>query len=429
MKNQHMKNLIFFLLAVLLTGCTNFNQLKKEVKRLDEQCHITGKFMESGINGSTNYGVVFKPQSDGSMRIVDVGMVPPEGMGIGFSLPLDTNYFFAVFRDTNGDQRYSEGEPAWAYGTPSPVVFGKDRRTGPIPIRFSTEAETFPRDLLTALRAARGNRKMQDLQSGGQVALAIGEIVTLSDERFSYENAQKGLWEPASALNAQGVGVYFLERYDPKRIPVLFVHGAAGTPQQWSYFAEHFDQKRYQLWFYSYPSGLRLDDCATVLNRIITELHSQYGFTDLHVVAHSMGGLVSRRFIQMNVMDNNQPYIGKFVSISSPWKGHEVAALGVKYAPATIPSWIDMQTGSDFTRRLYEQSIASQVHYSLAFTFAGQQSVLLPESNDGAVSVDSQLKAEAQAEAVRIHGFNETHISILQSDEAIRWVEDALRVW
>jgi hypothetical protein len=142
-----------------------------------------------------------------------------------------------------------------------------------------------------------------------------------------------------------------------------------------------------------------------------------------------MGGLVSRRFIQMNVIDHHQTYISKFVSISTPWKGHEAAALGVKYAPAAIPSWIDMRTGSDFTRHLYEQSLAPQVHYSLAFTFAGHQSMVLPESNDGVVSADSQLKAEAQAEAVRMHGFNETHTSVLQSDEVIRWVENVLGTW
>ncbi|HWN93863.1 MAG TPA: alpha/beta fold hydrolase [Methylomirabilota bacterium] len=406
----------------LASGCA-FLKLNQEVARLQTQCYITGDLSGAPVAG-TNYAIVFQPASSG-FRIADVAVIPAESRVVAFSLPWATNYFFAAFCDSNGNQRYDDGEPVWVHGGPNAVGFDSQGRSGRIPIKYSATLNATP-GLLAGLRAARGDHRLIELQRGGQMAIALGEITTLADARFSPENGSHGLWEPASSLNEQGIGIYFLERYDPARVPVLFVHGAGGTPRDWSSFAEKFDRKQYQLWFYSYPSGLRLENCAAMLEKGVGRLQAQYGFERLHVVAHSMGGLVSRRFLIINVLDHHQPWVRKFVTIATPWRGHEAAALGVKRAPATVPSWIDMQTDSDFTRRLFAQSLAPQVQHSLAFTYGGRGSLILPESNDGTVSVDSQLKAETQSAATRVRGFNENHVSVLHSPDVIRWVEAAV---
>jgi len=410
------------ILVSLLSGCA-FRQLKQEVARLDTQCYIAGALPEQPPAG-TNYAIIFQPTATGP-RIVDVAVFPAESGVVAFSLPWATNYYFAAFCDTDGDQRYSAGEPVWLHGAPGPVGFDSQRRSGRLPIRYSETLSLAP-ELLAALRTARGNHRLTELQKHGQLALVLGEVTTLADARFSPDAGSRGLWEPASSLNEQGIGIYFLERYDSNRIPVLFVHGAGGTPRDWNYFAEKFDRKRYQFWFYSYPSGLRLDDCAAMLAKGVAELQAQYKFERLHLVAHSMGGLVSRQFLLLNVGTPPQPWVRKFVTIASPWGGHEAASLGVKHAPATVPSWLDMQVGSEFTRRLFAQSLQPQVQHSLAFTYGGKNSMFLPESNDGTVSVASQLKPEAQADAVRVRGFDETHVSVLSSLDVIRWVESAL---
>ena len=96
------------------------------------------------------------------------------------------------------------------------------------------------------------------------------------------------------------------------------------------------DRNKYQPWFYVYPSGMRLDSAAMALNDGVKELHERYPFTRLHVVAHSMGGLVSRRFIEQNVLVEGNNYINTFITFSSPWDGHEAAAMGVKYAPEAV---------------------------------------------------------------------------------------------
>lgn len=54
------------------------------------------------------------------------------------------------------------------------------------------------------------------------------EIVTLDDPRFSLENGRLGLWEPIQFLRTVGGGVFFLEPFDPEKIPVILVHGLGG---------------------------------------------------------------------------------------------------------------------------------------------------------------------------------------------------------
>jgi hypothetical protein len=53
-------------------------------------------------------------------------------------------------------------------------------------------------------------------------------------------------------------------------------------------------------------------------------------------------------------------------------------------------------------------------------------SSLSRESGDGVIPLESQLRLEAQRQAFAIRGFNEDHISVLQSPEVIKEVNQAL---
>jgi hypothetical protein len=86
--------------------------------------------------------------------------------------------------------------------------------------------------------------------------------------------------------------------------------------------------------------------------------------------------------------------------------------LGVKTAPAVVRVWIDMAPGSDYLLSLYADD-PGVPHY-LMFAFR-QSGVSLGEGSDGTVSLASQLRAAAQQGAMRVEGFNETHMSVLES--------------
>jgi pimeloyl-ACP methyl ester carboxylesterase len=182
---------------------------------------------------------------------------------------------------------------------------------------------------------------------------------------------------------------------------------------------EKIDRSRYQPWFYVYPSGMRLAKAAEALDGGVKQLHERYGFHRLHVVAHSMGGLVSREFILRNAIIGGNRYIDTFITFSSPWDGHEAAAMGVKYAPQVVPSWRDMKHGSDFLQHLYDRRLKGRVKHHLFYSHRASRSPILPAENDGTVSVASQTRPEARADAVEVRGFDEDHISILSSREAL----------
>jgi triacylglycerol esterase/lipase EstA (alpha/beta hydrolase family) len=94
-------------------------------------------------------------------------------------------------------------------------------------------------------------------------------------------------------------GLYFLEPYDPTRIPVVFVHGLMSSPYTWVKTISGLQQdpelrKHYQPWVFGYATGnpilysaLRLREELAKVDRIYPN-HLPYV-----VVGHSMGGMLT----------------------------------------------------------------------------------------------------------------------------------------
>lgn len=248
--------------------------------------------------------------------------------------------------------------------------------------------------------------------------IKVGVITDLDDKIFAQENGSLGYWQPFSFIKKFGAGIYFLEAYDPDKIPVLFVHGANGTPVDWKTIIAKLDRQRYQPWFFYYPSGCRLNSIAETLNSLVRKLHLEYRFDTLHIISHSMGGLVSRAFIIKNMGEKQQNYIKKFISMSTPWGGVNTAALGVKKAPVVIPNWYDLAPDSEFLQYIYKDSLPQDVKFYLLFGVRGKYSMLMA-NNDDKVEIASEIDYRAQADATGFYGFNEDHQSILTSDRVI----------
>ena len=71
----------------------------------------------------------------------------------------------------------------------------------------------------------------------------LGELVALDAPRFSADAAATGSWRPVDFLFDVGAGIYFLEPDDPHRIPVLFVHGALGEPNDFGTLIAQLDPR------------------------------------------------------------------------------------------------------------------------------------------------------------------------------------------
>ena len=134
---------------------------------------------------------------------------------------------------------------------------------------------------------------------------------------------------------------------------MLFVHGINGTPQNFKTLIERLDRQRFQPWVYYYPSGAALPQVADHLTQTMRKLQVQYGFTSFVVVAHSMGGLVSRGFLQRYREGGGGAAVPLFVSISTPWDGHKGAEWGAKAPIGSARVFIDMAPGSEYLKSLY----------------------------------------------------------------------------
>ena len=238
----------------------------------------------------------------------------------------------------------------------------------------------------------------------------------MDDERFSEEHGSKGYWEGISFYKEFGGNIYFLEEYDPQKIPILFIHGATGTPKGWKYFVDNIDRTRFQPWFFYYPSGARIQGMSHLLRWKLENLKLKYNFEQLYITAHSMGGLVARSFI----MDYGAlfPSLKLFVSLATPWGGVRMAERGVKQSPVVVPCWIDMQPESPFIKALYRTKMPETVSFYMFYGHRGSRNPFR-SNNDRTIAFSSLLDRRAQSEAKMNYAFNEDHVSIIHSKEVL----------
>ncbi len=95
-------------------------------------------------------------------------------------------------------------------------------------------------------------------------------------------------------------GIFFIEPFDPNKIPVLFVHGLMSSPQAFVNFINELERdpefrRRYQGMVFFYPSGGPIAANALRLREDLAQLAAKYPLKrNIIIVGHSMGGLLTR---------------------------------------------------------------------------------------------------------------------------------------
>jgi pimeloyl-ACP methyl ester carboxylesterase len=209
-------------------------------------------------------------------------------------------------------------------------------------------------------------------------------------------------------------------------MPVLFVYGIGGSSQDWKTIFDKINRTKYQLWFYQYPTGFHLDKSANALANSLILLKQRYGFEHIDVVAHSMGGLVARGAIQRAANLAKTNFVSHFISISTPWDGHEAAKMGVKHMNYPVPSWQDMVSGSSYLKEILSHPLPAGTRYDLIFGYKSSGGFGLPDENDGVVSLQSELVPQVQEEAASVFGLHEEHKAILNSTVTLQHIERSL---
>jgi triacylglycerol esterase/lipase EstA (alpha/beta hydrolase family) len=159
-------------------------------------------------------------------------------------------------------------------------------------------------------------------------------------------------------------GLYFLQPYDPDRIPLVFVHGLFSTPFDWvktinGLQADPEIRKHYQFWVFAYPTGNPILYSALRLRQELAKADQLYpNHKPYVVVGHSMGGMLTHdQLVTVNkamwekalgpVADNifkdnssdslivhstifhANPRIARVVFICTPHRGSDLASNGI----------------------------------------------------------------------------------------------------
>ncbi len=310
-----------------------------------------------------------------------------------------------AFEDLDRDFKLDDGEPLGS-ATPNGVMEPKGGKvlTANISLAVGRRQPDAPAIDLSSTRNSDGL---------DAPFTTIGEIVSLDDPRFSASRGVYGSWRPLSTIRRRGLGVFFTEPYDPCRVPILFVHGMSGTPREFQALVDAASPTKFQAWFFTYPSSLRLSTLSSYLENAIRTLGVRYELDHLIVVAHSMGGLVARDFINQNVAEKKKALISTFISLSTPWNGHRSAESGIDFSPVVIPSWVDMVPNSRFISSIYESPFPEYVKHYLWFGFVDG------DAGDEVITTASMLDPRAQDGAVEIRGFAANHRQILNHPSVI----------
>ena len=94
-----------------------------------------------------------------------------------------------------------------------------------------------------------------------------------------------------------------LQPYDPSKQVVLCVHGLMDSPATWTPLINTLRsdpevRKRYQFWFYSYPSGYPYQYSAAILRQQLDGIEKRFPLQKkMVIIGHSMGGMISRLMV------------------------------------------------------------------------------------------------------------------------------------
>ena len=388
--------LLYLYMALLLSACS-LPEIKKQSEIIDSLGEITGE-VNVLVKEAGPVHVVLFIKKNGYFDLVDHYPVGADGKYVLHVIP-DT-YFIAAYMDANNDEIYQFGEPASYLG----IADAEPRE-----IRVNA-GEKIVAESFTISGSIKSRVSVNTKWSYPKYDNNIGRVVSLDDPIFHRENAAMGLWRPLDFINNIGGGLFFLQKFDEEKIPVLFIHGANGTALDWKEVITSMDRERFQPWVLYYPSGGRLDMISNYLIESINTLRNRHKIKQLYVIAHSMGGLLARSYIMKNTESGNTVKIALSMTINSPMKGMESAKSGVQYSPIVVPSWRDVAMGSEFIQKITAWNWPEDIPYHLVFSYESG------EGSDGVVSLESQIPLKLQAEAERIYGFNSGHASVLQDE-------------
>lgn len=395
-------------------GCISSKNLKYDL-RIDEvsKSTIQGKILDTTSSSKDIYLILYKyikgdKESFSSYKLVDFSMHSKVNKEFSFNI---TNGRYFIYACQNIEKLRAK---KYAY------IYKSDY----LDIDKATIKINNIKLNQTAVEVEDENILISSLTETSLFENFGGLIHTsINDTIFSRKNSSTGLWNPENFLKDVGGGIYLLDKYQKNKKVILFVHGMSGTPIDFKYIIDNLDKTKYYPIVYYYPTGINLNYAVDGLKYSFDKLQKLYDIKDITIVAHSMGGLVSRAFIN----NSGNIKINKFISISTPWNGQKYAQLGGDSIKNIVASFGNMIPKSAFIQNNQNIKFPNYLKHYLLFTYKGKSSFVLDASNDGVISLSSQLYEKAEQKAHIVYGFNENHTSVLRSDTALSFIQKIIK--
>ena len=110
------------------------------------------------------------------------------------------------------------------------------------------------------------------------------------------------------------------------------------------------------------------------------------------------------------------------MTINSPMAGMPAAASGIKHSPIVVPSWRDVEPGSEFLQVIHNWDWPKDIPYHLVVSFKDG------ESSDGVAPLQSQTPLKLQSESTRMYIFNNDHVGTLNDKKFIELFNKTIHV-
>jgi triacylglycerol esterase/lipase EstA (alpha/beta hydrolase family) len=111
-----------------------------------------------------------------------------------------------------------------------------------------------------------------------------------------------------------------------RRNPIILLHGFAMNRTQWIWMARRLRARGHgPIYGINYFSFARIDRAARRLARFVEDVRTREGELRIDIVAHSMGGLVARYYIERL---SGSKHVERLVTIGTPHRGTRIGWFG-----------------------------------------------------------------------------------------------------
>ena len=154
--------------------------------------------------------------------------------------------------------------------------------------------------------------------------------------------------------------------------PILLLHGLFVNRSCWFWFKRQLRQQGFKnIVTMNLSNGHSEETLAELVSKQVDELRLQLGVNKVHLIGHSMGGMIARNYVQLR---GGEDKVDQLICLGSPHHGSKLATFTIApLGKLLIPD-------SDFLQKLNRAPIPENVQLTNIYT--NKDNMVLPNSSN-----------------------------------------------